>query len=253
MESRRTDSTDYAVLGLHFFVRDTSMGELLGFDVHLQNRYTDALGVRCCFSTRQGMVYEQTMACLLPWQCVLACSRDIVCVDRLSEKPVFRFVVWQGEREFGHWRYHLKPQGMMRELNDMRLAGRNFFVQELRWHQREKPVRPTLPPLKLSSSVYTQTRQDWFPKQRDFIVDLHIGKDVTDDDVCRFGTYLNAQKNVFEYRFWQACNHKQNRLTVIHGKGDGVLRSAVHRFLREHRKYFSRYEEDGQGGTRIFF
>ena len=63
-------------------------------------------------------------------------------------------------------------------------------------------------------------------------LDLHIEKLVPNADKIKAQNILAIQLNHFEDYLYEALNLRVPKVYIIHGKGDGILREAIHKRLR---------------------
>ena len=94
-------------------------------------------------------------------------------------------------------------------------------------------------------------------RQKDREIDLHIEQLSHDSSAMNPAEILEIQLKHFEQALDRALLESLNQLIVIHGVGNGVLRSEIHRRLSKntHIAYFkdARREKFGYGATEIGF
>ncbi|OJW77643.1 MAG: hypothetical protein BGO69_07415 [Bacteroidetes bacterium 46-16] len=84
-------------------------------------------------------------------------------------------------------------------------------------------------------------------------IDLHIEKLVPNRRGLSNADIMKLQLDTLQKYLQLAVVHRQDRMVVIHGVGEGVLRDAVHKALKEHKEV-KRYEPVYHGGaTEVFF
>ncbi|MBS1586123.1 MAG: Smr/MutS family protein [Bacteroidetes bacterium] len=84
-------------------------------------------------------------------------------------------------------------------------------------------------------------------------IDLHIEKLVPSRRGMSNAEILQLQLDTLQKYLQLALVHRQNKMVVVHGKGDGVLRNAVHNLLRRNKE-IEYYELVHHGGaTEVFF
>jgi len=88
-------------------------------------------------------------------------------------------------------------------------------------------------------------------------VDLHLDETTRSYDLLSGNEKLNTQLKHLEKQIDRAITNGCAKLDVIHGKGDGKLRDAVHSFLRNHPQVKSFHilnDRKHEGGaTEVFF
>lgn len=84
-------------------------------------------------------------------------------------------------------------------------------------------------------------------------IDLHIEELLDDHRRMSNAEILNHQMEVFKKYFRKAINKKAHKVVVIHGVGEGVLRSEIRHYLNqfEYEYYDADYTQFGHGGTEI--
>jgi DNA-nicking Smr family endonuclease len=84
-------------------------------------------------------------------------------------------------------------------------------------------------------------------------IDLHIEKLVPSRRGMSNAEILQMQLDTLQKYLQLALVHRQDKMVVVHGKGDGVLRNAVHNALRRNKEV-EYYELLHHGGaTEVFF
>ncbi len=107
------------------------------------------------------------------------------------------------------------------------------------------------------SSRQPEQRPDGMSTQKEREIDLHIERLTRQSASMDSGEILALQLKHFEKAIDNAILDEINELIVIHGVGNGVLRSEIHRRLAKntHIAYFkdARREKFGYGATQIGF
>ena len=89
------------------------------------------------------------------------------------------------------------------------------------------------------------------------IIDLHLTKDIIESPYFDPKNSLYIQLDMFEKELDNAIVANVPELTVIHGIGEGVLKSEVHKILKKHplvAGYINEYNIlYGMGSTKIVF
>lgn len=89
------------------------------------------------------------------------------------------------------------------------------------------------------------------------VIDLHITEDIRNSEWYDPKESLSIQINLFERELDNALVRGIDELIVIHGIGEGVLKSAIHKILKQH-PHISDYKNEyhplyGWGSTKIIF
>lgn len=147
------------------------------------------------------------------------------------------------------------------------LEGNNFLIKDNDGFERKYAERKLV---SLVSNEYTYSNDQMNRKIHEaqkplksvaqkreksiFKIDLHIEELI--DDHCRMsnGEILNLQMNFFKKFFRKAINQKAHKIVVIHGVGEGVLRSEIRHYLNQFEYEYcdADYAKYGRGGTEIF-
>jgi len=87
------------------------------------------------------------------------------------------------------------------------------------------------------------------------VVDLHIEKLTKDFLAMNNAQMLETQLKTFEQQLEKAIANGMDEMTFIHGVGNGVLRTELHRRMSRHPnvKYFedAQKEKFGYGATKV--
>lgn len=87
------------------------------------------------------------------------------------------------------------------------------------------------------------------------VVDLHIEKIITDYSKLSNSQIIEQQIKVFEQQLESAIATGMDEITFIHGVGNGILRTELHRRLSRHKnvKFFedAQKEKFGYGATKV--
>lgn len=116
---------------------------------------------------------------------------------------------------------------------------------------------PIIDPQKLKESFYKGNEDKIEIPNPGQEVDLHIEKLRDDFHFLSNSEILNIQINQFKKCLDAAIVHKLSSIVFIHGTGNGVLRTELHKFISKHPqvKTFmdARKEKFGYGATEVFF
>ena len=115
--------------------------------------------------------------------------------------------------------------------------------------QTIKEALYTEEPQKISKD-YTKSHSK--PKE----IDLHIEEIVKDGSKMESDNILHLQLEHFEKKLDEAVIHGMEKITFIHGIGNGSLRNAIHKKLSSypHINYFedAQKEKFGYGATKVY-
>lgn len=150
----------------------------------------------------------------------------------------------------------IRPARLFEHINDVLYNGEPMFSYLLLSEfapkkEEEKQEKYMLPPprpkfIKLSDLAEHMGG----PK---YEIDLHIEKLVPSRRGLSNADIMKIQLDTLHKYLQLAIVHRQDRMVVIHGVGEGVLRDAVHKALRGHKEV-KRYELVYHGGaTEVFF
>jgi hypothetical protein len=101
-----------------------------------------------------------------------------------------------------------------------------------------------------------KTKSNFSFLSREKVVDLHIEELIKDPTGMSAGQMIAHQLSVFDREMDQALLDHLNRITFVHGVGNGVLRSAIREALKkyDHIRYSDApAEKFGNGATQIDF
>jgi hypothetical protein len=85
-------------------------------------------------------------------------------------------------------------------------------------------------------------------------IDLHIEELISSHAGMSNGEILMLQVSYFKQQFAYAIDKRINKLEVIHGVGEGVLRNEIHQYLRQFKGVEFNdlsYTRNGFGGTEV--
>lgn len=89
------------------------------------------------------------------------------------------------------------------------------------------------------------------------VIDLHLTEEVLNSPHYKPKDSLRIQLDLFEKELDDALVRGINGLIVIHGIGEGVLKNAIHKILKQHphiSDYINEYHPlYGWGSTKITF
>lgn len=116
---------------------------------------------------------------------------------------------------------------------------------------------PLIDPQKLKESFFKAKEDKIEIPNPGHEVDLHIEKLREDFQFLSNSEILNIQISHFKKSLEAAIVHKLTSIVFIHGTGNGVLRTELHKFISKHPqvKTFmdARKEKFGYGATEVFF
>jgi hypothetical protein len=134
----------------------------------------------------------------------------------------------------------LEKEGFLLQLDGDSVHPDATKIKESMLSSRQPEQRPAVP-----------------SRQKDREIDLHIEQLRHDSSALNPAEILEIQLKHFEQALDRALLENLNQLIVIHGVGNGVLRSEIHRRLSKntHIAYFkdARREKFGYGATEIGF
>lgn len=188
---------------------------------------------------------------------------DILFED-FSDNPLFNFRIkpinaspsFKEQLEIS---VRIKPKHLFEKLEKVRLQKLASFSYPIFdfFPTKEKPIHLQSSFLKPSSfSQETKLQQD-FEDSFSHIVDLHIEKLLSDWRGLSNIEILQTQLSYLEKMIERTIRNQQPSLIVIHGIGEGKLKSEIHQYLRqikEVQSFENRYDPRfGQGATTIQF
>lgn len=147
----------------------------------------------------------------------------------------------------------------IRHFEPMDISG---VVYELYIQKQTSPVKTSGP--RLNAELIRQSMLDGISYTDKFdlheathTIDLHFEQLAAHSLDPEAADKLDIQLQVFQQRLENAIAHGQHSLVVIHGKGTGQLKKAVHELLQQHpmvRCYeVSRSPQYDGGATEVFF
>jgi len=188
---------------------------------------------------------------------------DILFED-FSDNPFFNFLIkpinaspsFKDQLEIS---VRIKPKHLFEQLEKVRLqklASFSYPVFDF-FPTKENPIHPPSSFLTSSSSSQeTKIKQD-FEESFSHIVDLHIEKLLPDWKGLSNFEILQIQLSHLEKMMERSIRNQQPSMIVIHGIGEGKLKSEIHQYLRQIKEVHSfenRYDPRfGQGATTIQF
>lgn len=190
---------------------------------------------------------------------------DILFED-FSDNPIFNFTIkpisaHTNFKEELITTIRIKPRQLFEQLEKIRLQKLASFSYPIFDYFPEKEYVDPVPTLQLkppaSSSVLVSKSQQDFEDSFSHIVDLHIENLLPDWKGLSNFEILQIQLSHFERIVARTIRNQQPTLIVIHGIGEGKLKSEIHHFLRQIKEVHSfdnRYDPRfGQGATTIQF
>ena len=155
----------------------------------------------------------------------------------------------------------IKPRQLFEQLEKIRLEKLASFSWPIFESFPEKKLVTELTSVEMKSTtsqadVISKSRQD-FEDSFSLIVDLHIENLLSDWKGLSNFEILQTQLSYLEKMIERAIRNQQPSLIVIHGIGEGKLKSEIHQYLRQIKEVHSfdnRYDPRfGQGATTIQF
>jgi dsDNA-specific endonuclease/ATPase MutS2 len=112
-------------------------------------------------------------------------------------------------------------------------------------YHKKQDVRRTPQPLKKSAKTEKPTVE----------IDLHINQLLDTTEGMSAGEMLSYQMNKFHETLKQYASKKGQKIVFIHGKGEGVLRTAIEKELKtrykSHTFQDASFQEYGFGATMV--
>lgn len=183
----------------------------------------------------------------------------------LNDSPSFEFDFSLAEpdrKKADHFEsaIKLKPKQLFARIEELKQKNQATFSQLLFESYPDRAFEDKVEMGGLAAKGYkvyeaSKARQHLEPART--VVDLHIEK--LADNWKRMNNYeiLSLQLKTFEKYYDLAVAHQQPTFTVIHGVGEGVLRSEIHDILRlkkEVKSFVNQYHPNyGYGATEIYF
>lgn len=160
--------------------------------------------------------------------------------DLCSDKPIIYFNLAQQQIK-----YQIRPKTIASKIHTCKNNRNTDFYIDLQM----QTLTTNLPSLRLDKSYSHNQYQQSFTEFKD-IIDLHLNKDVKIEDVRRNNNIiLEAQVEVFMHQLYLAQSNYLPSLTIIHGKGDGILRQHIHNFMK--KEYPNLKIQSHYGGGRM--
>lgn len=185
--------------------------------------------------------------------------------EDLNDSPSFEFdfsLAEPDKKKADHYEsaVKLKPKQLFARIEELKQKNQATFSQLLFEIYPDKTVEDKVEMGRLAAKGYkvyeaSKARQHLEPART--VVDLHIEK--LADNWKRMSNYeiLSLQLKTFEKYYDLAIAHHQPTFIVIHGVGEGVLRSEIHDILRlkkEVKSFVNQYHPNyGYGATEIYF
>ena len=154
----------------------------------------------------------------------------------------------------------LRGKQLFKKLEELRMNNLPSFSYELFIEYPDKEEEHKVELTKLSNAgykIYDASKPRRQTTEVQSVIDLHIEKLI--DNWSRMTNFeiVTMQLNHFEKHFDLALLHRQPKLIVIHGLGQGKLRDAIHERLRQKNNVKSFTNEYhplyGFGATEIYF
>ncbi len=189
--------------------------------------------------------------------------------DDLNDRPVYRFCFWEilegGTGPSLFCELSLRPKSFFAKRQYHEILGQDVHLYTLMLQGKKGEGES------LSDYVHrkggTSSSATWrnpkvevhspealasFPRE----IDLHIEALVSDSKGMDAAQILRIQLRAFEKYLEKAIRLGVDRVLIIHGKGEGVLRRHIHQVLSEN-PYVRRFEKIhptlGTGVTEVFF
>ncbi len=174
----------------------------------------------------------------------------------------FFSLVKSNKRKAPYYEKNIKLKGkqLFKKLEELRMNNLPSFSYELFIDYPDKEEEHKVELTKLANAGYkiydaSAPRQNHSSVKS--VIDLHIEKLIDSHRGMSNFEILTIQLNHFEKYIDLSVLHKQPKLIVIHGVGEGKLRDAIHERLRN-RPHIQSFNNDyhpsyGFGATEIFF
>ncbi|MFT4061764.1 MAG: Smr/MutS family protein [Edaphocola sp.] len=186
--------------------------------------------------------------------------------EHMHEQPRFNYIFERTDEVLGAVRLsdtlRIKPKKLFEYISQLQMGNQPMFYVKLADEfapiVKEKK-EATMPPKVHAPSIAQQLSDALrHRKQKPLTeIDLHIEKLVENFRGMSSFEMLGLQMEAFERALYNAINHNQQSLTVIHGVGKGRLKEEIHAVLRNtpevdffQHDWSPRY---GYGATQIFF
>lgn len=182
--------------------------------------------------------------------------------EHLNDSPRFEFEFKpdkpeKGKVDFLETSLKLRAKQLFKKIEETREKGEATFAYFLFEAFPEKPVSMSsfdLSKLNLAGfRVYDAGKAQEFLPPAKSVIDLHIDRLTENPEKMSVSQMLDLQLQTFEQYYDLALAHRLDKLTVIHGIGEGVLRQSIHDLLKQRREV--KHFEVGQnpGVTEIYF
>jgi hypothetical protein len=185
--------------------------------------------------------------------------------DDLSDSPRFDFefsLENPDKRKVPYYEHSLKLKGkqLFKKIEELKQNNEPSFSFELFTSYPDKPEEEKVDTSKLGNAgfrVYDVSRvRELLPAARS-VVDLHIEKLVDNYNQLSGAEILQIQLNEFEKFYELAVLHHLPEFVLIHGVGEGKLRSEIHEKLKlkkEVKSFINQYHSAyGYGATQVYF
>lgn len=221
--------------------QDLSLEKIEYYSIYLLNLSDQTLRGQYSITCKSGVLYTpQELQVDKDGSVFLGNFKHDLC----GEKPEFKFSF--ADKQIN---YKLRPQTLFSKIKDCQYRSVADFSINLN-HQ----TNTSLPTLKIGQNFKAKlTRMSKkFSLIKDTL-DLHLGQDVSQEDVIHNGNIiLEAQMAVFQQRLQLALEYNLPTLNIIHGKGEGILKTRILKFLRTEYPYLS-VENWPDGGRTIIY
>lgn len=154
----------------------------------------------------------------------------------------------------------LRGKQLFKKLEELQTKNEPSFSMEVFVHYPDKEAEEKLDLSKLGNAgfkIYEVSKAKEYLQPARSVIDLHIEKLTDTPEHLSNYEILNLQLNTFEKYFELSVLNKANNLIVVHGIGEGKLRTEIHERLKQKsnvksfvNQYHSLY---GYGATEIYF
>jgi hypothetical protein len=154
----------------------------------------------------------------------------------------------------------LRGKQLFKKLEELQTKNEPSFSMEVFVHYPDKVAEEKMDLSKLGNAgfrIYEVSKAKEYLQPARSVIDLHIEKLTDNPEHLSNYEMLNLQLNTFEKYFELSVLNKANTLIVIHGIGEGKLRTEIHERLKQKsnvksfvNQYHSLY---GYGATEIYF
>lgn len=185
--------------------------------------------------------------------------------DKAGSSPSLDFqfsLVKADKKKAPYYERNVKLRGkqLFKKLEELRMKNLPSFSYELfvTYPDKEEEHKVDLSRLnQWGFKIYDASKPRRNITEVQSVIDLHIEKLI--DNWTRMSNFeiISLQLNHFEKHFDLALLHRQPKLIVIHGLGEGILRDAIHERLR-HKNNVKTFANEyhplyGFGATEIYF